>query len=65
MPSSVISSIAYDRTEKLLRVTFVSGHVYSYKNVPEPVYERMQQARSKGQFLNREIKPGFDFEKIR
>jgi len=50
---------------KTLRVVYVSGHVYDYKNVPEHVYDKMKIASSKGVFLNQFIKTGFDFEKVK
>jgi hypothetical protein len=65
MPSSVVATMKYDPETCTLRVTYVSGHVYDYKHVPPPVYEKMKNASSKGVFLNKVIKTGFDFEKIK
>ena len=65
MPSSVVAGMKYNPEQNTLRVTYVSGHVYEYKNVPETVYEKMKAASSKGGFLNRIIKRDFDFEKIK
>lgn len=65
MPSSVVAAIRYDVTSSTLRVVYVSGAVYDYKKVPEEVYNEMKKAFSKGEFLNKEIKPNFDFEKIK
>ncbi|RYY68535.1 MAG: KTSC domain-containing protein [Chitinophagaceae bacterium] len=64
MPSTVISFIHYDSKKHTLRVGYVSGMVYDYKNVPEEVYRQMTQAYSKGTFLNRFIKGKYDFEKL-
>jgi len=64
MPSSVISFIHYDAGKKILRVGYVSGMVYDYKQVPEAVYLDMKAAFSKGTFLNRHIKNKYEFEKI-
>ena len=64
MPSSVILKYQYYKTEQILEITFVSGSVYHYKNVPENVYQKFRQARSRGLFLNEHIKPGFVYEKI-
>ena len=36
-----------------------------YLKVPETVYNQMKRASSKGDFLNKEIKPNYEFEKIR
>jgi len=64
MPSSVISYMHYYRESSTLRIGYVSGMVYDYKNVPESVYNAMKKSFSKGTFLNRYIKDKFPFEKI-
>ena len=64
MPSSVVAAMKYYPDKAILRVIFVSGMVYDYKNVPENVYKAMRSASSKGEFLNKEIKGKYDFEKI-
>lgn len=63
MPSTVISSFRYNKKNRILTVVFLSGSVYTYKNVPEDLYLNMKNASSKGSFLNKEIKGNFDFEK--
>jgi len=65
MPSSVVAAIRYDANTYTLRVIYVSGSIYDYKNVPENVYKDMRSASSKGEFLNKHIKPNYEFEKIR
>ena len=64
MPSSVVAAIRYDAVTSTLRVIYVSGSVYDYKQVPEKVYMEMRNASSKGEFLNKHIKPKYEFEKI-
>ena len=64
MPSSVVAAIRYDASKSTLRVVYVSGAVYDYKKVPEEVYNEMKKAFSKGEFLNKEIKPNYKFEKV-
>jgi hypothetical protein len=54
----------YDPGSKTLRVIFLSGAIYDYKEVPERIYKNMKTAASKGTFLNREIKGKYDFEQI-
>lgn len=63
MPSSVVAAIRYDASSSTLRIVYISGAVYDYKNVPEKVYNEMKKAFSKGEFLNNEIKPNYEFEK--
>ncbi len=65
MPSSVVAAIKYDARAARLRITFVSGKVYDYKNVPEDVYNAMRVASSKGMFLNTEIKGKYTYQKVR
>ena len=65
MPSSVVASIQYDASTSTLRVMYVSGVVYDYKNVPEEVYAAMKIAFSKGTFLNQHIKGNYAYEKIK
>ena len=65
MPSSVVGAIKYDANKNILRVIYVSGSVYDYKGVPEKVYQEMKEAFSKGEFLNKHIKPTYEFEKIK
>jgi len=65
MPSSVVASIQYDAASSTLRVTYVSGAEYEYKNVPEEVYTAMRTAFSKGTFLNQHLKGKYAYKKIR
>lgn len=64
MPSSVVARYTYDAAKQVLRVVFVSGLVYDYKDVPPEVYAAMKASGSKGAFLNTEIKGKYAFEKV-
>ncbi|MET0371459.1 MAG: KTSC domain-containing protein [Sphingobium sp.] len=59
MPSSVIRDFTYDPAAQRLDVRFVSGRLYSYYDVPEPVAKGMRKAVSKGSFFNRRIRSRF------
>ncbi len=65
MPSSVVAAFKYNAAQSILRVTYVSGKVYDYKNVPESVYNEMKDAPSKGTFLNNVVKRNFPFRKVK
>ena len=65
MPSAVIAAIEYDMQSSTLKVTYVSGTIYHYKNVPEKIYVALKTSFSKGAFLNQHIKGKYSFEKIR
>jgi hypothetical protein len=64
MPSSVVAAMQYNVETSTLRIIYVSGDVYDYKNVPEKVYKEMKAYTSKGTFLNKKIKGNYDFEKV-
>jgi hypothetical protein len=65
MPSSVINTMSYNAEAATLRIVYVSGMVYDYKNVPEKVYTAMKAATSKGTYLNRFIKGHYPFKKVK
>jgi hypothetical protein len=65
MPSSVVSAISYDPATSTLRIIFVSGRIYDYKNVPEKVFTAMKTAFSKGIYFNQYIKDYYQFDKIK
>jgi hypothetical protein len=64
MPSSVVAYFNYDPIKSALQVTYTSGAVYEYEDVPENVYEAMRLSFSKRIFLNTEIKGKYRFKKI-
>lgn len=65
MPSTVVAFMRYNPDTATLRVFFVSGMVYDYKNVPEEEYIRMKTSGSKGTYLNKYIKGKYEFEKVK
>ena len=65
MPSSVVAAIRYDEKVNKLRIIFQSGSIYDYLKVPVKIYNEMKTASSKGEFLNKHIKPNYEFEKIK
>jgi hypothetical protein len=65
MPSTVISSIQYDPATAVLRISFVSGLVYEYKNVPEEVYTSLKTSKIKGIYFNQHIKGRYPFQKVK
>ena len=64
MPSSVISTISYNKVSAILKIIFVSGMVYDYKNVPEEIYMALISSGSKGIFFNKHIKGNYKFKKV-
>lgn len=64
MPSTVIRNIIYDPSSRTLRIVFISGVMYDYKDVPENVYQSLKASTSKGSYLNEHIKNNYDFKKV-
>ena len=64
MPSTVVAHYVYDPRTSSLIITFTSGKVYNYKNVPEQIYQAMKASFAKGIFFNQHIKDKYEFEKI-
>jgi hypothetical protein len=64
MPSSVIRSFAYDRQDRALEVTFVTGRRYRYRSVPPETVQALAAAESKGRFFNAEIRDIFAFDDL-
>ena len=53
--SSNIARFAYDAASGVLIVDFLKGGTYNYYDVPEVIFEQMQAASSKGQFLAQNV----------
>ncbi len=64
MPSSVVSAINYNEATATLRITFVSGIIYDYKNVSKDVYLALKTSKAKGIFLNQHIRNKYQYEKV-
>lgn len=62
--STNIVSVGYDAAAKALEVEFQSGKVYQYLDVPEPIYQDLMTASSKGEFFHDNILKEFDFREV-
>jgi hypothetical protein len=62
--SSVIKSISYDAEAQDLIVEFKSGGKYKYSNVEEDEFQSFTKAVSKGKFFNKNIKDGYEYDRI-
>lgn len=63
MPSTVIAALDYDPAGHTLKISYVSGQVYLYKDVPEKVYKELKASRVKGRYLRFFVKNHYVFEK--
>ncbi|AWM08445.1 KTSC domain-containing protein [Bradyrhizobium symbiodeficiens] len=64
MPSSVIRFFRYAPETRELKVTFVSGRLYVYEDVPAEVAAAFREARSKGTYFNREVRDRYVYRDI-
>jgi len=64
MPSTVIRSIEYNAATAVLTITFVTGSVYEYYDVPQEVYNQLKNFREKGVFYNGSIKGKYRFARV-
>jgi hypothetical protein len=63
--SNNIEAMGYDTGTLELHVRFLkSGETYVYYAVEEWRYQEFQQADSKGQYLNANIKPNYQYAKL-
>ena len=64
MPSTVIRRFRYDERRRRLTVTFVSGEVYEYQDVPPEAAEGFRQAPSKGRFFGPNIRDRYPVRRV-
>jgi KTSC domain-containing protein len=64
MPSTAIADIRYDAIRKRLAVTFVTGRIYEYVDVPAEVAASFESAFSKGTFFNIYVRDRYDFREL-
>ncbi len=64
MPSTAIANIEYDPKRERLTVSFVTGRIYEYVDVPSEVTASFQSAFSKGTFFNSYIRDRYDFREL-
>lgn len=62
--SSNVESIGYDGSTQTLRVRFLNGSTYDYKNVSVMEFEQLKNAQSVGSYLNRNIKGNYAYERV-
>ncbi|TWD72553.1 KTSC domain-containing protein [Kribbella amoyensis] len=62
MRSASVRSVGYEGS--VLEIEYVSGDVYQYFEVPQPTYAGLLAAESIGSYVNREIKPYYEFREV-
>lgn len=64
MPSTVIREFSYNVATRQLVVTFVTGRVYAYADVPPDLHNAFRASGSKGRFFNQEIRDSYDCREV-
>jgi hypothetical protein len=48
-----------------LRITFVSGRIYVYEDVPIDAFEALMSASSRGAHFNKHIRGAYEYREVR
>lgn len=62
--SSNVRGAKYNINEKTLQITFGSGAVYEYTEVPHEVFSAFDNAESQGKYFNQNIGKKFSYKKV-
>jgi len=62
--SSTVRAIKYDDKTKVLTITYITGKVYDYANVPRHVFDMALEVKSIGKFVNEHIKLQYPYKKV-
>ncbi|MDQ2954133.1 MAG: KTSC domain-containing protein [Pseudomonadota bacterium] len=64
MPSTVIRHFEHDPATRQLTVTFTTGRIYVYDDVPDAVAAALRAAPSKGAFFNSQIRNVYPYREL-
>ena len=62
--SSSVRTVGYDLRTRTLELEYLSGDVYQYFDVPQPVYAGLMAAPSVGNYVNLRIKPHYEVAEV-
>lgn len=62
--SSNLDKAVYNTETKNLRVTFKTGNIYEYDDVPWDVFTKFRMAESQGKYFNANISRKYTYKKI-
>lgn len=62
--STILATVGYDETRKLLQLEFGSGTVYLYIGVPAAVCQALLDAPSKGRYFNGVIRGRYPYRQV-
>ena len=61
--STMISDSVYNDATNTLTITYAGGTEYTYTGVPSNVYENFKNSKSKGEFINDNMKDVYAYTK--
>lgn len=61
--SSTLQDVSYDTERRRLILTFTSGSVYEYADVPVTIVRDLLEAESKGRYFNTYIRDQYRFSR--
>ncbi|MDB5873815.1 MAG: hypothetical protein JWQ07_3257 [Ramlibacter sp.] len=62
--SEAVRSIGYDDGQWVLQVKFNNGRIYNYFRVPPSEHQAVMNAKSIGDYVNRQIKRYYEYEEL-
>ena len=62
--SSNLAAVGYDALQSVLEVEFRGGRIYQYFGVPGAVHRSLMGAPSKGRYLDRSVKPYYQYRRV-
>lgn len=62
--SNNIRSVAYDKEQHLLEITFHAGAIHQYLNVPEQEFNKLMSAEAKANYFSTFIKNKYKCRKL-
>jgi hypothetical protein len=62
--SSNLKSATYNTESSNLNITFNSGAIYEYNNVPWEKFTKFRMAKSQGKYFNENISKSYKYNKI-
>lgn len=64
MSSTMLGSVGYDATARILEAEFTSGAIYRYADVPAEVHEGLMAAESHGRYFNAHIRGRYRYDRV-
>ncbi|WNV04034.1 KTSC domain-containing protein [Candidatus Methylospira mobilis] len=62
--STNIARMAYDETNRILKIEFQNGSLYDYFDIPDVVFDGIRNSPSKGQYLAQQIKGHYRYARV-